>query len=150
MGSELSGKVLGVVGLGRIGREVARWCQAFGMTVVGYDPVLSADVRRWWRGARLLAGGGVGVRIYCPYELLSPHTLQVASSLGVTPVSLDELFSRADYITLHAPNTPDTKGLLRAETLARCVAPSKAPVAALPRHPRSPPCPAAARRASAS
>ena len=41
-GTELSGKVIGVIGLGRIGREVSRWCQAFGMTVVGYDPVMSA------------------------------------------------------------------------------------------------------------
>ena len=48
-----------------------------------------------------------------------PLPLQVASSLGVSPVSLDELYARADYITLHAPNTPETKGLLRKDTLAR-------------------------------
>lgn len=35
MGSELAGKTIGIVGLGRIGREVARWCQAFGMVTIG-------------------------------------------------------------------------------------------------------------------
>jgi phosphoglycerate dehydrogenase-like enzyme len=86
MGSELTGKVLGVVGFGRIGREVARWCAAFGMTVVAYDPVMSVDA---------------------------------ISGLGATPVTLEELFSRSDYITLHAPNTPDTKNLLCTATLAK-------------------------------
>ncbi|RYH19093.1 hypothetical protein EON65_26520 [archaeon] len=45
-GTELTGKVLGVVGVGKIGREVAKWCQGFGMSVVGYDPVLSEQSAR--------------------------------------------------------------------------------------------------------
>eukprot|EP01038_Epipyxis_sp_PR26KG_P007546 gene7546-10283_t len=45
-GSELSGKTLGVIGVGRIGREVAKWCRGFGMTTVGYDPVLSEQSAR--------------------------------------------------------------------------------------------------------
>ncbi|MGE5314967.1 MAG: phosphoglycerate dehydrogenase [Acidobacteriota bacterium] len=44
MGAEVSGKTLGVVGLGKIGREVALRLKAFGMTVIGYDPVLASDV----------------------------------------------------------------------------------------------------------
>eukprot|EP01031_Cornospumella_fuschlensis_P029393 gene29393-35481_t len=45
-GTELTGKVLGVIGVGKIGREVAKWCQGFGMSVVGYDPVLSEQSAR--------------------------------------------------------------------------------------------------------
>ncbi|TYZ64017.1 hypothetical protein PybrP1_003536 [[Pythium] brassicae (nom. inval.)] len=39
--SEIHGKTLGIIGLGRIGREVATRCNAFGMNVIGYDPILS-------------------------------------------------------------------------------------------------------------
>jgi len=42
-GTELQGKVLGLVGLGRIGREVAKRCQSFGMPVLGYDPYASEE-----------------------------------------------------------------------------------------------------------
>ena len=42
-GVELTGKTLGVVGLGRIGSEVARKCQAMGMRVLAYDPFISPD-----------------------------------------------------------------------------------------------------------
>ena len=42
-GTELYGKTLGLVGAGRVGGEVARRAQAFGMSVVGYDPYLSQD-----------------------------------------------------------------------------------------------------------
>jgi len=43
-GVELFGKTIGIVGLGKVGREVATRCQAFGMKTIGFDPVLSADV----------------------------------------------------------------------------------------------------------
>ena len=44
LGVELFGKTLGVFGLGKVGREVASRAKAFGMEVIGYDPVLSEDV----------------------------------------------------------------------------------------------------------
>ena len=44
IGMELFGKTLGIIGLGKIGREVAVRCQAFGMKTIGFDPVLSDDV----------------------------------------------------------------------------------------------------------
>ncbi|KAK2540426.1 Phgdh [Columba guinea] len=43
MGMELNGKTLGVLGLGRIGREVATRMQAFGMKTIGYDPIISPE-----------------------------------------------------------------------------------------------------------
>jgi len=42
-GTELQGKTLGLIGLGRIGREVAKRCQSFGMRILGYDPYASED-----------------------------------------------------------------------------------------------------------
>lgn len=45
-GTELSGKTLGVIGVGKIGREVAKWCRGFGMSTIGYDPVLSEQSAR--------------------------------------------------------------------------------------------------------
>lgn len=52
-GVELAGKTLGVVGLGRVGSEVARRAVAFGMTVVACDPAVS-EANAWAVGARLI------------------------------------------------------------------------------------------------
>ncbi len=84
MGVELFGKTLGVVGLGRIGREVARRAQAFGMTVIGHDPFVSEAQAR---------------------------------ELGVEPLALDALLSRADFVTLHVPGGAKTRHLIDAESL---------------------------------
>lgn len=86
VGVELRGKALGIVGTGRIGREVAARARAFGMDVVAHD--------------------------------LFPDAAWAASS-GARYVPLDELLAHSDVITLHAPLTPETRHLLRRETLAR-------------------------------
>ena len=44
MGTELNGKTLGILGLGRIRRDVATRMQSFGMKTVGYDPIISPEV----------------------------------------------------------------------------------------------------------
>lgn len=88
-GTELSGKTLGVIGVGRIGREVAKWCRGFGMNTIGYDPVLSEDTAR---------------------------------SFNIDPVSIDELFEKSDFITIHTPLTKETHYLLDAKNLAKCKA----------------------------
>ncbi len=44
VGVELLGKTVGVIGLGKVGREVARRCVALGMKAIGYDPILSRDI----------------------------------------------------------------------------------------------------------
>lgn len=85
--SHIHGKTIGIVGLGRIGREVAARCNAFGMNVIGYDPILS-DAS--------------------------------AKTRGIEPVSLAELFSRSDYISLHVPLNASTKHLVSASRLALC------------------------------
>ncbi len=84
MGVEVAGKTLGVLGLGRIGREVARRAQAFRMNVLGYDPYVSS---------KIAAGSGI-------------HT-----------VSLDEVLSQADYVTLHLPVSDETRHMLDADKL---------------------------------
>jgi D-3-phosphoglycerate dehydrogenase / 2-oxoglutarate reductase len=86
-GTEVFEKTLGVIGLGKIGREVALRCKGLGMRVIGYDPVIAADA---------------------------------ASKLDIELVPLEELYRRSDFITVHTPLTPDTKGLLNDATLARC------------------------------
>jgi D-3-phosphoglycerate dehydrogenase / 2-oxoglutarate reductase len=86
-GTELVGKILGIVGLGKIGREVAIRSRAFGMTVIGFDPVLANDV---------------------------------AQKIGVELVSLDEIYRRSDFITVHTPLNDETKSLLNEKTIAMC------------------------------
>ena len=78
-GRELSGKTLGVIGLGNIGRIVADRARGLHMNVIAFDPVV---------------------------------TPERAAELGVELVSADELFRRADAITVHAPRTPETTGIV--------------------------------------
>ena len=85
LGTELYQKTLGIVGVGRIGVEVARRAQSFGMTILGYDPFLTSNR---------------------------------AQQLGIEPVSLEELWPRADFITLHTPLTKETHHLVGAEVLS--------------------------------
>lgn len=86
-GRELSGSTLGVVGLGAIGSKVAKMGVALDMKVVGYDPALSVEAA--WK---------------LPSE--------------VEPVgSIEELFSRSDFITLHIPAIEKTKGIVNLKLL---------------------------------
>ena len=89
VGPELLGKTLGVVGLGAIGAMVANAVLSLGMKVVGYDPFLSV------KGA-----------------------LALDSRVKVVG-DLDELYKTADFITLHIPSTPDTKGSVNADAIAK-------------------------------
>ncbi|MEU6258378.1 NAD(P)-dependent oxidoreductase [Streptomyces sp. NPDC047043] len=85
--TELSGKTLGIVGLGQIGQEVARRAAAFDMSIV-------------YAGRRRL-----------------PEETEARFG-GARHVPLDELLRTADYVSLHAPLTDETRHLLNAERLA--------------------------------
>jgi D-3-phosphoglycerate dehydrogenase / 2-oxoglutarate reductase len=87
VGFELPGRTLGVVGLGAIGVEVANSALALGMKVLGYDPQIT--VQRAW---------------------------QLSSSVEQA-LSLDDLFARADAITVHVPLNEHTKKLVNEARL---------------------------------
>ncbi len=87
-GCELKGKTLGVIGLGAIGGMVANAAAALGMKVIGYDPYITIEGA--WR--------------------LSHHISKAAS--------YEEIFKSCDFITLHVPATPETKNMIRRDTLA--------------------------------
>ena len=86
-GRELSGSTLGVVGLGSIGSKVAGMGVTLDMKVVGYDPALSVEAA--WK---------------------LPNQVEPADSI-------EEIFSRADFITLHIPAIESTKGLVDLKLL---------------------------------
>ena len=90
VGQEVSGKTLGVIGLGAIGAMVANDALRLGMDVIGYDPFIS--VKSAWMIDR---------RVHFTSDLAA-------------------LMQASDYITVHVPLTPDTKGMFRKETLAGC------------------------------
>ncbi len=86
-GTELFGKTLGVLGAGRIGAEVSRRAQAFGMRVLAYDPFLT-DAR--------------------------------ARQLGIEQaIDPDGVYREADFITVHMPVTPETRGMINAASISR-------------------------------
>ena len=87
VGHELPGRVLGVVGLGAIGVEVANAAQRLGMRVLGFDP-----------------------------ELTVSRALQLSSGVERTQ-SLDDLFARADMVTVHVPLVDATRHLVNAARL---------------------------------
>src|SRR6476660_6790648 len=86
MGVEITGKVLGIIGCGNIGSNVAERAIGLHMRVIAYDPFLSPER---------------------------------AQDLGVEKVDLDDLLTRADFISLHTPMTAQTKNILSADNLAK-------------------------------
>ena len=87
VGPELKGKTLGVIGLGAIGVMVANLAIQFGMEVIGYDPFLSVNAA--WR---------------------LDHNVKHAETL-------DAVYAKSDYITVHVPQTNDTKGMINAASI---------------------------------
>ena len=86
MGTEVTGKTVGIVGLGYIGRLVVKRLSGFEPTFLGYDPGI---------------------------------TMRQAAEMGVKLVSLDELFSQSDYVTLHLPEIAETKGMINRNLIGQ-------------------------------
>lgn len=81
-GDEIGGKTLGLLGVGNIGREVAKRASVMGMTAMAYDPY-------------------------------------VKELDGIKLVTLDDLLSQSDYISLHLPKTKESAGMIGAEQFAK-------------------------------
>ncbi|MBO4413390.1 MAG: ACT domain-containing protein [Clostridia bacterium] len=88
-GCEIEGKRLGVIGLGAIGGLVANAAKSLGMKVIGCDPFITVEAA--WGLSR---------------------SIEKAADY-------DEIFATSDYITLHVPATPDTKGMINADTISK-------------------------------
>ena len=89
MGSQLKGKTVGVIGLGRIGTRVSELCLAFGMKVNAYDPYLSQEKK------------------------------QLGGQRGVDMVELETLLLNSDYVTLHLPLSPETRHLISEPSFSK-------------------------------
>ena len=88
LGTKVSGKTLGLIGLGRIGRAVARRAhQGFGMRVVFHDPY-------------------------------PPPANVVADLAAEPKATVEDVLREADFVSLHSPATPETRHLMNAERLA--------------------------------
>lgn len=85
-GTEMTGKTLGILGVGNIGSVVASRANGLKMNVIAYDPFISAEA---------------------------------ADKLGISLVSMDDLFKKSDFISIHVPLTNETKNIVNAEAFKK-------------------------------
>ncbi|MDH3708680.1 MAG: D-2-hydroxyacid dehydrogenase [Cyclobacteriaceae bacterium] len=105
---ELKDKTLGIIGLGNIGKQVARIGLAMGMRVITYNHKLSVSV-----------SGSGSVRSVESEGVRSVESEGVRSAESeVTIVSLEQVFKESDILTLHCPLTPGTKNLINKQRLS--------------------------------
>ncbi len=88
-GIEIEGKTLGVIGLGAIGGMVANAAKNLGMEVIGYDPYIT--VAAAWGLSRAIKNAS----------------------------SYDEIYAKSDFITIHAPATDETRGMINESNIAK-------------------------------
>jgi len=84
--TQLEGKTLGIIGMGRVGCGVAQRARALGMKLMGYDPFITPEQAR---------------------------------NLNVRPAKVDEIIEEADFITVHTPMTPETRGMISTKEFAK-------------------------------
>ena len=85
MGRELTGKTLGIIGLGHIGRLLAKRVSGFEVEILGFDPMI---------------------------------TQAMADEIGVKLTTVEEIFSKADVISLHVPENDATRGMVNEKLLS--------------------------------
>ncbi|MCP3966168.1 MAG: hypothetical protein GY750_04350 [Lentisphaerae bacterium] len=79
MGRELTGKTIGIIGLGNIGRLLIKRLEGFNMKILGYDPMISPAL---------------------------------AEKCSVELCSVEDIFAKADFVSLHIPENDDTRGMI--------------------------------------
>ncbi|KAF3694879.1 D-3-phosphoglycerate dehydrogenase [Channa argus] len=116
MGTELYGKVLGIVGLGRIGKEVASRMQSFGMKTVGYDPITPPEVSASWGVEQMHLE-----QLWPQCDYITVHTPLMASTVGLLN---DETFAKCKkgvkVVNCARGGIIDEDALLRALESGQC------------------------------
>ena len=79
LGVEIKGQTLGIIGMGNIGSLVAQMANSLGMSILGYDALISEDEIR---------------------------------KRGAEPLTINELYTRSDFISIHVPLSPETRGMV--------------------------------------
>src|ERR1051326_3501543 len=87
VGTEVQGKTLGVIGLGKVGAEVARRAACLGMKVLAFDPAQSKEF---------------------------------ATKIGAELVGFTDVLKGSDFVSVHSPLLPETKGLIGEHALQQC------------------------------
>jgi phosphoglycerate dehydrogenase-like enzyme len=111
-GISLAGKTIGIVGLGRLGSTMARYCRALDMNILAWSQNLTAQS---------LANQSLTSDVSHAAATHSAAAHAGDATLGsfVSVVSKDELFSRSDAISIHLVLSPRTRGLVAASDIAR-------------------------------
>uniref|UniRef100_A0A672J302 phosphoglycerate dehydrogenase n=1 Tax=Salarias fasciatus TaxID=181472 RepID=A0A672J302_SALFA len=116
MGAELYGKVLGIVGLGRIGKEVASRMQSFGMKTIGYDPITPPEVTASWGVLQMSLE-----ELWPQCDYITVHTPLMPSTVGLLN---DETFGKCKrgvkVVNCARGGIIDEAALLRALESGQC------------------------------
>ncbi|XP_061925848.1 D-3-phosphoglycerate dehydrogenase [Entelurus aequoreus] len=116
MGTEIYGKVLGIVGLGRIGKEVAHRMQSFGMKTIGYDPITPPEVSASWGVQQMSLE-----QLWPLCDYITVHTPLMPSTVGLLN---DETFAKCKrgvkVVNCARGGIIDEDALLRALESGQC------------------------------
>ncbi|XDV29999.1 hypothetical protein PO909_033010 [Leuciscus waleckii] len=116
MGAELYGKVLGIVGLGRIGKEVAGRMQSFGMKTIGYDPITPPEVSAGWGVEQMSLE-----QLWPQCDYITVHTPLMPSTTGLlNDASFAKCKKGVKVVNCARGGIIDEAALLRAVESGQC------------------------------